>query len=1222
MANLTSLEPFDCVGDPCSVGTRWQKWRRALNIYLDAANINEPEKQRATLLHLGGISLQEIFYNLPGDDTEIDIVGNVYTRAIEKLNDFFAPKQSKRYERHLFRKLKQEPGEKFEAFIIRLRHQASKCQFNEIDESIIDQILEKGSSNELRKKILASGDNMTLQDTIREANALETVERQMSVFTEKPSTSMSDDINHIKSRMSRRPRQQKCTRCGSSEDNRSHKCPALEVICHKCNFKGHFAKHCRSLRKRKVQKNPENPSGSFKRRGGRSKEEAAHISEVEYVFHVDGDECINCEIGGVNVEMLIDSGSKSNILTEATWEQLKKSKVSVENQQKSPNKILFGYGSQTPLKILGSFNAIIKIDKESKNATFYVIKEGTRNLLGKQTAISLGVLRIGLNVNNINNIEPFPKIKNVVINIPIDKSVQAVSQPYRRVPIPLEEKINKKIKELEASDIIEEVRGPSEWVSPMVPVLKANGDIRICIDMRKANTAIKRENYPLPTIDSLLPKFRKARYFSRLDIKNAFHQVEISEESRYITTFITSKGLYRYKRLLFGINAAPEIFQKIVEKMLLPCEGTVNFIDDILIYGCTEKEHDSRVKSTLNLLKDNNVLLNKEKCMFKIQEIRFLGHILSPSGIKPLDSYVGVITTFRKPSTVNEVHSFLGLVNFIGKWIPNLATLTEPLRRLLRLKLGKNTDIARHWNGEQDEAFNKLKESLLTIPTLGYYDPRDKTQVIADASPVGLGAVLIQSDKNGPRIIAYGNKSLTDCEKRYCQTEKEALALVWAVEHFKIYLYGKEFDLITDHKPLEVIFGVKSRPCARVERWVLRLQSFRYKVIYRPGKNNIADPLSRLCSTNCNEPNPFESHDYVQNIVEYSRPIAVSIKEIKECSETDNEILKIRDGFERNNWQDPIKYCQVFKEEFCMCDGILLRGTRIVIPEKLRQRVLEAAHEGHPGIVAMKGRLRTKVWWPKIDEHAEKIVKACKGCTLVSAPTAPHPMKRRQMPDGPWVDIAVDFMGPLPNGEYLLVVVDYFSRYKEIKIMRSITALNTINALKEIFSRLGYPSSITADNGAQFISKEIETFCHEQGIKLFHTIPYWPQMNGEVERQNRSILKRLKISQGLKKDWRQELLDYLVMYNSTPNTTTGKTPSELFFRRQFRDKIPSSLDTKNIFEEGTMDRDQLQKQKGKEREDRKRKATEDIGLKYMTEYIGKTSLKQTKPHRILMILHI
>nr|CAI5852515.1 unnamed protein product [Callosobruchus analis] len=233
MANLTSLVTFDCVGDPCSVGIRWQKWRRALKIYLDAANINEPEKQRATLLHLGGISLQKIYYNLPGDDNEIDIDGN----SDRKVNDFFAPKQSKRYERHLFRKLKQEPGEKFEAFIIRLRHQASKCQFNEIDESIIDQILEKGFSNELRKKIRASRDNISLQDTIREANALETVERQMSVFAEKPSTSVSDDINQIKSRRSRRPRQRKCTRCGWSEDNRNHKCPALEVICHKCNFK-------------------------------------------------------------------------------------------------------------------------------------------------------------------------------------------------------------------------------------------------------------------------------------------------------------------------------------------------------------------------------------------------------------------------------------------------------------------------------------------------------------------------------------------------------------------------------------------------------------------------------------------------------------------------------------------------------------------------------------------------------------------------------------------------------------------------------------------------------------------------------------------------------------------------------------------------------------------------------------------------------------------------
>lgn len=1240
MASIPTLDVFDCDGNASSVGLRWKKWKRALGIYLDAVSITDPKKKKATLLHFGGLGIQEIFYNLPGADVEEDPTNeelDIYKIALEKLDEYFSPKQSRVYERHLFRLIKQEKEEKFEKFLVRLRKQADNCQFSNLEEQLIDQITEKCASTDLRKKILTMGDSVTLTQIAMEANSLETIERQLCEFVEnQPSTSLSlPTINEVsykhKEKVNRRDLNSKsCSRCGSRDAN--HKiCPASNVICNKCKFKGHFERYCRSTRIFRPSSVPfatGPPTKKFKSR--RNDDDIRNVSDAtddtDYVFHLDDDEdTVTCEVGGVGIDLLIDSGSKSNIISEKSWEFLKKSGIIVSKQIKNPSKILFAYGAKEPLNILGSFDAKIKLGTNQENATFYVIKNGKRNLLGKTTAISLGVLKIGLNISHVTDVQPFPKFKNVLIHIPIDRTIKPISQPYRRVPIPLETKINSKLNELLKLDIIEEVNGPSEWVSPMVPVLKENGDVRICIDMRRANTAIQRENYPLPTIDSLLTKFRKAKFFSRLDIKNAFHQIEIAPTSRDITTFISSRGLYRYKRLLFGINAAPEIFQKTMERMLLPCTGTVNFIDDILIYGISEQEHDTRVAFTLKVLKENNVALNKEKCVFKISEVKFLGHLLSPLGIRPLDNYVGAVKSFRAPKTLDELHSFLGLVNFIGKWLPNLATLTEPLRAILKLKLSKNMDISTFWTDKQTLAFNKLKICLSQIKTLGYYDPNDRTQVVADASPVGLGSVLIQFDNSGPRIIAYGNKSLTDVEKRYCQTEKEALALVWAVEHFKMYLYGKDqFELITDHKPLETIFGPRSRPCARIERWVLRLQSFNFKIVYRPGKTNIADPLSRLCETRIHE--PFESHDFVHEIVEHSCPVAVTVKEIKENTESDQEILQLKTGIDQDIWSDAIKHCQVFKEEFCFSDGILLRGTRIVIPEKLRQRVLESAHEGHPGIVAMKSRLRTKVWWPKIDEQAEKIVKACKGCTLISAPNPPYPMKRRQIPTAPWVDVAIDFMGPLPKGEYLFVIVDYFSRYKEIKIMKTITSTTTINVLKEIFSRLGFPVSITCDNGKQFTSEEIKSFFREKGIKIYHSIPYWPQMNGEVERQNRDILKRLKISQGLKTNWHEELVNYLMMYNSTPHGTTGKTPSELFFRRQFRDKIPCATDTQHsVLDDETIDNDRVQKEKGRKNEDRKRKATDENDINIGDKVYQKNLIKPNKvtpdydptPHTII-----
>ncbi|KMQ92700.1 hypothetical protein RF55_7276 [Lasius niger] len=897
MAAIPVLENFDCTGDPTSVGVRWEKWKRAVEIFLLASNITDPPKQKATLLHCGGLTLQEIYYNLPESCTASEKDKNVYADTIKQLDEYFFPQSSKVYERH-FRLIKQEPQEQFDKFILRLRNQAAKCGFNNIEEHLIDQITEKCTVVELRKKILTAGDSFSLEDIIKEANTLETVNRQLEEFTERKPL---NEINRLETKKVLRGT---CSRCGSGKHTSDDKkCPARNKKCIKCRY-------------------------------------------IE-VLHL-----------------------------------------------------------------------------------------GTR----------------------INTIETFPKFKDISINIPIDRKVKPVLQPYRRIPIPLEEKVNRKIEELIDQDIIEKVEGPSEWISPMVPILKENGEIRICIDMRRANMAIIRENHPLPTMDQILPQFRNAKYFSKLDVRNAFHQIEITPQSRHITTFITSKGLYRYKRLMFGISCALEIFQKIMENLLITCDGTVNFIDDIVVFGSNEEQHDKRLTQVLDTLKQNNVLLNQDKCLYKTTEIQFLGHNLSAQGIRPLAKYIDVIRKFRRPNTIEEIQSFLGLLNFV----------------------------------EQDTAFNTLKEKLSKIETLGYYDPKDETKVTADASPVGLGAVLIQENFKGPRIIAYGNKSLTDCEKKYCQTEKEALALVWAVEHFAIYLYGKDkFELISDHKPLEIIFGPRSKPCARIERWVLRLQAFNYKVVYRPGKTNIADPLSRLCRSTYAE--PFDNENYINLIVENSCPVAIPLTDIKKHSEEDEEICKVKEGLFTDQWAKTVEIYKIFESELTFHDGILLRCTRIVIPCKLREQVLDSAHEGHPGIAAMKMRLRTKVWWPRMDNEAEKRVRACKGCTLVAAPSTPNPMKRRVLPLEPWIDVAIDYLGPLRSGDYILVIIDYFSRN-------------------------GYPVTMTADNGRQFTSEEFAKFCKECGITLYNTIPYWPQQNGEVERQNRDILKRLKISQIEKRD--------------------------------------------------------------------------------------------------------
>lgn len=418
--------------------------------------------------------------------------------------------------------------------------------------------------------------------------------------------------------------------------------------------------------------------------------------------------------------------------------------------------------------------------------------------------------------------------------------------------------------------------------------------------------------------------------------------------------------------------------------------------------------------------------------------------------------------------------------------------------------------------------------------------------------------------------------------------------MVWAVERFHLYLFGRTFELITDHKPLEVIFGPRSKPCARIERWVLRLQSYKYIVKYQPGKSNIADPLSRLsfpiepqqpsvCGT--------AAEQYVNWIISCAEPQAIKLAEIQMECENDAGFQAAKQGVYNEKWTEEAAPFKPFQTELCFQGNILLRGTRMYMPASLQTRAMELAHEGHPGMSQMKRRLRAKSWWPKMDQHIEQFVKQCVGCTLVSAPPPPEPMKRTELPSQPWQHLAMDFLGPLPSGHHVLVLIDYYSRYFEIEIMTKIDSKATITRLRAIFARFGLPLSITADNGRQFISQEMKDYLELHNIRLINTTPFWPQMNGEVERQNSSLLKRMIIYQSTEGDWRDHLHKYLLMYRSTPHTVTLRSPSELMFGRNIRDKLPSVHQPVETDYE-LADRDKQKKHEGKEYGDAKRRAKE------------------------------
>lgn len=776
-------------------------------------------------------------------------------------------------------------------------------------------------------------------------------------------------------------------------------------------------------------------------------------------------------------------------------------------------------------------------------------------------------------------------IIGVLVGYVVDSKVKPVKQRLRRIPVALVEKVNKEIDSLLAAKIIEKC-DHSDWISPMTFAVKKSGSLRLCLDLRAVNKAIIREEYPFPTIDEMILALKDSRFFAKLDLEKAFHQVAITEESKRITTFITHRGLFRYNRLVFGIASAPEIFQKIMETIILKdCEGIIIYVDDIVVHGKTREQYNERVSKVLGRFKDHNIKLNELKCRFKLTEIDLMGFLINKNGVQVSEDKLEAVKKLKPPSNVNETRSFVGFVQFMRKFIPNLATVIEPINRLLK----KESIFV--WGEEQNHSFLQVRKYLLDKKTLGIFDPKDKVELIADASPVGLGAILMQVDRDfHRRIIAYASKTLSQTEKRYAQTEKEALALVWAVEHFHYYLYGTKFTLFTDHKPLLCIYGAKAIPSRRIERWILRLQSYNFVIKYIKGSQNIADIFSRLCQDGAEHVSFDEVSEvdmkFVLNISLYSEP-AITKKLIQNKTEEDECLQIVKEGILTGKFNKEMKRFELIKEQLSVVDGIILKGTKIVIPHILRRRLLDLAHSSHGGENTLKGQLRPKVWWPGMDMDIKKFVESCTSCSLNAIHNRMEPIMRIDIPKGPWRNIAIDFVGPMDSYN-VLTIVDCYSRFFNAIPMKSIDTKHLIKSLQNIFGLFGYPENITLDNGSQFNNGEFKNYAKTIGATLNFTTPYSPWQNGLIERNNKTFKDFVKKTLTAGDNWIEELPCFLLTTNSTANSTTGKTPAELFMKRQLRNKIPDI----SIFEEQdeVVERDTEMKSLGKAYADEQNKA--------------------------------
>jgi hypothetical protein len=466
-----------------------------------------------------------------------------------------------------------------------------------------------------------------------------------------------------------------------------------------------------------------------------------------------------------------------------------------------------------------------------------------------------------------------------------------------------------------------------------------------------------------------------------------------------------------------------------------------------------------------------------------------------------------------------------------------------------------------------------LKSALEGAPVLAYFDPNKETEIAVDASPVGLGAVLTQVDADGGRhAVAYASRSLSATEQRYSQTEREALSVVYALEHFHLYVFGKEVTVITDHKPLiHIMNNPLSKPPARIERWALRIEPYKPTVVYSPGKDNPADFMSRHPCADAKNSKSQEkvAEEYISFIADHATPKAVRLAEVKAATTADPVLQKVIEYMRHGTWSkhkiDPwsatdsqdIKSYHAVRDELTISDDgdLVLRGTRLVIPRSLQDRIMDIAHEGHQGVVKTKALLREKVWYPGIDAKVESKISQCMPCQYATPKQAREPLKMSPLPQSAFDEISIDFASV--DGATLLIIVDDFSRYPIVEVVSSTSASATIPKLHENFALFGVPSVVKSDNGPPFNGSEFQKFASVMGFHHRKVTPLWPQANGEVERFVKTLKKSIKAAKAGGENWRKEMQAFLMSYRTTPHSTTGVAPSSLMFGRAPRNKLPS-----------------------------------------------------------------
>ncbi|XP_041472642.1 uncharacterized protein K02A2.6-like [Lytechinus variegatus] len=1190
-SNFPVPSPMDMKGD---LRGNWKFFQSQWENYEIALELDKkPDKVRvATLVSLIGKECYKLYTTLEESQK------TTTTQILDAMKKHFDPTTNVIFERYQFNTRNQGERETIDQYVTALRSLAETCEFDTLrDDLIRDRIVLGTNDPDVRARLLR-GENLTLQKVIDVCRSAEVTKQQLkSIESASTHTESVQAVykKHVKPRKansghekSHSKGQQKtqmirnCKYCGGEHRREKTACPAWGKQCGNCKKNNHFSKKC-------LAKGPK-PVRSLDDEDDDLSDES--IYTIERISSVGSNgkrwraNVIYRANGSDKKEMnsQIDTGATVNVLSYTDLCDV----LQDGNPRLEHSKVRLKPFKGKLIKPKGQTALEVQVNNGPVHLLQFQIVDGSSQvpILSGDSSEDLGLVTR----NNPERIEILsqateqPLTKEQIMkeykdvftglgclpgeyHLETDKTVKPVQHMPRRVPAALKPSLKDKISELEEKGVIKKVTTPTEWISSMVAVKKP-GKLRICIDPKDLNKALKRSHYPMPTIEEILPQLSQAKVFTILDAKDGYWQVKLDKESSFLTTFWTPFGRYRWLRMPFGIATAPEEYQRRQHEVVQGLPGVEAIVDDLLVYGSGETmeeaiiNHDQNLRRLLERARQVGLKFNKTKIQLKQTEVRYIGHVLTDKGLCPDPEKIRAVAELERPRDVKTVQRFVGFVNYLAKFLPHLSEECEPLRQLT-LK-----EVKWFWGPAQERAYSRVKKLVTTAPVLRYYDVNEEVTIQCDASDTGLGATLMQ--KSQP--VAFASRALTETERRYAQIEKECLAIVFACEHFHQYLFGKETVTVeSDHKPLQSIFlkPLLSAP-KRLQRMLLRLQKYNLQVTYKQGKlMYVADMLSRAAlplktqgeggyyeiytvsqqrQREFEEINPRESVNFTDK----------RFKQVEEMTQKD-EILQVLKQVVIEGWPDTVNTVPVeireywaYRDEITSHNGILYKANRVIIPKRLRGELLQRVHASHQGMESSLRKARETIFWPKMNHEIRDVVRQCSVCNEHQAQQAKQPLLPREVPDRPWKTLGTDLF--TLNGKDYLITVDYYSDFWEVDELQSTTSADVITCLKSQFSRHGIPKEVISDNGPQYSSDEFKCFMEEWEIHHTTSSPHHPQSNGKAE-------SAVKIAKNIMKKCAKSGTDIykaILEWRNTPTEGMQSSPVQRLMSRRTQTTLPTA----------------------------------------------------------------